>query len=232
MLDFFAKIRFLPVTIFAASLMLTVKLGNIWEGVDTIATSDTITVARAQAQQQPADQGAEAVADSDDGEADGDEDADAVAEDEEDEGDIEDPTLLTQEEIDLLQQLADRREQLDGRERELEERAALLSAAETRISEKIIQLKNYQTTIQGLIQTYDEQQKRKLDALVKVYVNMKPKDAARIFEELDLDTLLMVAEQMKSRKLAPIMAKMNASKAKQVTEELARLREMPGPGGG
>ena len=43
-------------------------------------------------------------------------------------------------------------------------------------------------------------------------------------------SLLMVAERMKERKLAPIMAQMNPQKAKDMTVELSRLRRIPLPG--
>jgi flagellar motility protein MotE (MotC chaperone) len=56
---------------------------------------------------------------------------------------------------------------------------------------------------------------------------MKPKDAARIFEELEMDILLPVVERMKERKTAPILAKMNADKAKAITTELAQRRLLP-----
>jgi flagellar motility protein MotE (MotC chaperone) len=140
-----------------------------------------------------------------------------------------DPTLLTQAEIDLLQQLADRREQIEARARELDLREGLLKAAETRISRKIQDMKALQVTINGLIKKHDTQQDAKINSLVKIYENMKPKDAARIFEELELDTLLMVAERMKERKLSAVMAKMNPVKAREVTIELARLRKLPKP---
>jgi len=87
-----------------------------------------------------------------------------------------------------------------------------------------------QAAITKLIKTYDDEQSAKVKSLVKIYENMKPKDAARIFQELDMDTLLMVAERMKERKLAPIMAKMNPIKATEITVELSRLREMPAVG--
>jgi flagellar motility protein MotE (MotC chaperone) len=65
---------------------------------------------------------------------------------------------------------------------------------------------------------------------------MKPKDAARIFEELEMDTLLPVTERMNERKLAPVMAEMNPAKAKDITEQLATLRQVVSskrpPGGG
>ena len=126
--------------------------------------------------------------------------------------------------------MAERREVLEGRERELEMRTGMLNAAETRINGKIKELQVLQATIDQLIKKYDVQQEEKIVSLVKIYENMKPKDAARIFEEMDMVTLLMVAERMKERKLAPIMASMNAGKATEITVELSKLRDMPKPG--
>ena len=59
---------------------------------------------------------------------------------------------------------------------------------------------------------------------MKIYENMKPKDAARIFEELDMAVLLDVIERMKERKTAPILAQMNPKRAKAITLELAKRR--------
>ncbi|MGY8992356.1 MAG: MotE family protein [Rhodospirillales bacterium] len=143
-----------------------------------------------------------------------------------------DPTLLTQAEIDLLQQLADRREQIEGRTRELDLREGLLKAAENRIGKKIQEMKALQVTIKSLIKKHDTEQDAKLNSLVKIYQNMKPKDAARIFEELELEVLLMVAERMRERKLAAIMAKMNPVKARELTIELSKLRKLPNPASG
>ena len=230
----FSRIRFLPITIFALVLMLTVKVSDVWEGIEGL-TDRTVNVAGAAAQTvdgnapQPLSIGAENAL-LDPAEEDGfdpfslDEDAiDAEAE----RLVNQDPTLLTQEEIELLQRLASRRDELDRQALELEQRTGLLQAAETRIDNKIKQLRAFQVTIEGLIKTYDEQQLSKVLSLVKIYENMKPKDAARIFEELEMDTLLLVAERMKERKLAVVMAKMNPTKARDVTVELSRLRNIP-----
>ena len=240
MTAFASRMRFLPATIFAAALMLTVKVGTIWEGVGGLVDG-TLSVAGAQAQQPksfgpPADKPAAAqsgpaqaqqkdggeAASTDNPTAPGAATAARLARD--------DPTLLTQAEIDLLQQLAERRENLDAREQELDIQSGLLTAAETRIDKKVKELKTLQAAIAKLIKSYDDQQNAKLQSLVKIYENMKPKDAARIFGELDMDTLLMVAERMKERKLAPIMAKMDPTKATEITVELSRLRQMPAVG--
>ena len=63
----------------------------------------------------------------------------------------------------------------------------------------------------------------------KIYENMKPKEAAKIFEQLDMPILLDVVERMKEQKVSPILAEMEPSKAKTVTTEMAQQRQMPIP---
>ncbi len=235
-MKFLTKIRFLPLTIFVIALMLTVKIGDIWTSVDGLMSSAIrVAGAVAQTETQP---GAPASPDPTAAAPGPLPPAQPAAPIEPDEMGAttsklitDDPTLLTPAEIDLLQQLAERREVLESREQELEMRTGLLSAAEARIDRKVEELKNLRETISALIRTFDEQQDAKLLSLVKIYENMKPQDAARIFEELELDTLLEVAERMKERKLAPVMAKMDPEKAREMTVELRRLRELPKVGG-
>jgi flagellar motility protein MotE (MotC chaperone) len=136
---------------------------------------------------------------------------------------------LSQAELDVLQQLTERRSILDRREGELEERAALLQAAETRIDQKIQDLRDLRTTLEQLTRIRDDQEEKKILSLVKIYETMKPKEAAQIFQELEMDTLLLVVDRMKERKLAPVLAEMNPNKAREITVELARLRQLPQP---
>ena len=95
---------------------------------------------------------------------------------------------------------------------------------------KIAELQNLRATIDGLIKKFDAQEDNKLKSLVKIYENMKPKEAAQIFEDLEMETLLEMSERMKERKLAAIIAKMTPEKAREVTVELRRLRELPNIG--
>ena len=227
----YSRIGFVPLTIFTATLMLTVKIGDIWDGFDG-HINGTIQVSEAIAQ--PAEEDAKPAA-KDGQPAAGEKTAEQAvpaALKDEPQGQISklitnDPTLLTQAEIDLLQQLAERRQVLESREQEFEIRTGLFAAAETRIDKKVEELKVLRETISGLIKTFDAQQDAKLLSLVKIYENMKPKEAAKIFEALEMDTLLEVAERMKERKLAPIMAKMDPEKARDMTVELSRLRQLP-----
>jgi flagellar motility protein MotE (MotC chaperone) len=267
MTSFLPRFRFLGVTIFASALLLSVKIGDIWSGLEGILNGGiAISAAEAQQtqgqppaapagnaptplgnrpasppglaqaprspgqQQQPAARpgAAQAQQGTPAGAAPGapaSGQASAVSR-----FITDDPTLLTQNEIDLLQKLAERRERLDGREREMDRRIGLLQAAEQRIERKVSDLKKLQGTIEGLLKKHSAEQDNNLASLVKIYEAMKPKDAARIFQALEMDTLLLVAERMKERKLAPIMASLTPEKAKEITVELTQLRKLPRAG--
>lgn len=219
-----SRFRLLPITLFAASLMLTVKLGDIWDGLDNIFdTSISIT----EAQAQPAAEKEHAAP-----EPENDPEAETLPVPEPNAPDLAHAAgpdlqqMTSPTHIQLLDQLAERRDTLDTWEQEIAQRDALLKAAETRIDQKILELKEMRASLDNLIKVYDEQQDAQVRSLVKIYENMKPKDAARIFQELDMQTLLLVAERMKERKLAPVMAQMNPGKAKEVTVELAQQRQM------
>ncbi len=141
------------------------------------------------------------------------------------------PPGFTQSEINLLQRLAERREELDARERELDTREALLLAAERRIETRVGELRDLEAVIAGLLEKHSEQEMEQINQLVRIYASMKPKDAARIFNELDMSILLTVIENMKERSSAAILAQMTPDRAKQVTTELARRRALPGSTG-
>src|SRR6201999_4446630 len=113
-------------------------------------------------------------------------------------------------EVDVLTSLTKRRKQLDQRELDLAMRQNVITAAEQRVDTKIAQLRALQAEIQKLLGQRDAEEQKQIASLVKTYSAMKPKDAARIFDTLDDDVLLAVAQQMKSDVLAPVLAGMQA----------------------
>lgn len=131
------------------------------------------------------------------------------------------PFNYTDNEIELLQSLAKRRDELDRRAAALDQREALLAAAEQRMDQKLAELKAIQQQIQSTVTQQQQAQDAQYKSLVKTYEVMKPKDAAVIFDTLDLDVLLELAGRMKEAKLAPVLAAMDPAKAQQVTVELA-----------
>ena len=124
----------------------------------------------------------------------------------------------------LLQHFAERRAEIERRTKEMEQREALLAAAEKRIDQKVAEMEKTRADIQKLMSQGDEKQSAQLESLVKIYETMKPKEAARIFEELDMPVLLGVIQKMKEQKTAPILAAMDPVKAKEVTSALVERR--------
>ncbi len=54
-----------------------------------------------------------------------------------------------------------------------------------------------------------------------MYENMKAKDAARIFDRLDMKILMDVASQMNPRRMSDVLAQMSPDAAERLTVELA-----------
>ncbi|HEX3674552.1 MAG TPA: hypothetical protein VHU87_09790 [Rhizomicrobium sp.] len=130
-------------------------------------------------------------------------------------------------EVDVLTSLAKRRTELDAREQALGMRENLIAAAEQRVDGKITQLKLLQSQVQVLLGDRDDAEQKQLAALVKTYSSMKPKDAARIFNNLDEDVLLSVAAQMKPDVLGAILAGMQPDQAQKLTVKLANRLKLP-----
>ncbi len=133
----------------------------------------------------------------------------------------------SRKEIEYLQKLSDRRAELDRRSREIDDREKLLKAVELRIIERTKSLKKIEQTIEAALEKRDEREKLQLQSLVKMYTAMKPKEAARIFDDLEDDILLSIVENMKEKKMGAILAKMNLKKAKKLTNSLATREKLP-----
>jgi len=130
-------------------------------------------------------------------------------------------------EVDVMNSLSKRRRELDKRQGQLTTQANMIAAAEQRVDAKIAQLKQLQAQITQLLGQRDEAQKAQVAALVKTYSIMKPKDAARIFNNLPDEVLVPVAHDMKSDQLALVLASMEPDHAKALTVKLANKLVLP-----
>jgi len=263
-------VRLLPLTMFVAALLLTVKVSDVWTGYQhrraaSLAVSETqaqTAPAQGQTQQRPQGQGqapappaqpttpvqaqqnqpARPIGQAGQAPAQPAPQAPAAAQApaaqpsapqtppqptaRQDTKPL-DPIIFSQSEIEILQNLASRRKEIDLREDAVVKREVLLQAAEKRLEEKIGELGKIKGEIETLIKKYNDQEENELKSLVKIYETMKPKDAARIFDELDLKVLLQVFQRMKEAKTAPILASMSPARAKEVTTLLAERKDIP-----
>lgn len=224
-----ARARLLPVLMAVAGVAVAARVADLWTGFPPDVQAQEPIAASGPSATEPQDAWDSRPAAGDGENAEPSTVADRLST-EADEA-ARDPLSMTDEEIELLQALAERRRELEDRADRLAEQEGLLQAAERRIDEKVAGLGQLQKSIEDLLNQHEQQTESQYLSLVKIYENMKPKDAARIFEELDMFVLLPVVERMKERKIAPILAKMDPEKAKAITTELAQRRELPTPAG-
>ncbi len=132
------------------------------------------------------------------------------------------PPTISPTERAILERLQERRKEIESRLKDLEMRESLIKAAEKRLEGRAAELKELEAKINTTVQTRDEEEAKRMRGVVSMYETMRAKDAARIFDELDLTTLMTVATSMKPAKLADVIAQMTPATAKRLTTELAR----------
>ncbi len=136
---------------------------------------------------------------------------------------------MSPNEIQILQSLGARRQELDRWEQQLEAREKLIQTAEAKLDSRIKQLEDLRGQVQGLLDQAKQQADADTMRMVKVYENMKPKDAAAIFTTMSDEVRLPIAAAMKERSLAAILAAMPPAAARELTEKLAgRMKSASG----
>jgi len=143
-----------------------------------------------------------------------------------------DPRPVSAAERSLLLDLRKRRDALEARAAMLDQREAVQAAAEAKLNARLDQLATLQARLEALEAGRQQHASENWSGLVHVYEDMKPRDAATIFDALDMQVLLQVLDRMQDRKAAPILAAMQPDRARLATQLLAemRLRAVAAPG--
>jgi flagellar motility protein MotE (MotC chaperone) len=225
---YFSPRYLLPMMITVGVMVVFLRVDDIWEAATTGKFSGHPAQAASSAETKPAtdtakkdDKAADTTAAS----------ADAKKSDPDSASDtpryeVEDSDRSAAE-MQVLNQLSQRRIELDKRSKDLDTRDALMKVTEQRIDQKLKEMTTLRQQLQSMVNQAGEAQAAQLDNLVKIYETMKPDEAARIFETLDMPILLGVIQKMKPARTAPIMAKMAPEKAKEVTVALTKQDQLP-----
>jgi flagellar motility protein MotE (MotC chaperone) len=123
-------------------------------------------------------------------------------------------------ERELLEKLKARRESLETRNREVEMRDTLLRETERKLDERVNQLRALEGTSEGA--GAKEEVKNRYKPLIIMYESMKPKDAARVFDKLEIKELVELVRYMNPRKMSEILAAMDPAAAVKLTVAMAR----------
>lgn len=218
-MSMFNRLRLLPTVILCASLLLTLKLADIASGGggNAISAAQAGSPEAAPEGTAEAAPGGQAAAESETA-AQGENQPENIVLPSADEGIA---SRLSKSEETVLESLSARREELDRRGKALDTREQLLVAAEKRVEERIAELKNIEARINERLGAQDAENEARLAGVVSMYESMKPKDAARIFERLDMGVLIEVAKRMQPRKMSAVLAAMDPVAAQDLTVELA-----------
>ncbi len=129
---------------------------------------------------------------------------------------------VTASERAVLERLQSRRQEIETRAREIDIRENLMKSAEKRIEGRIEEMKATEARISVSAQQKSEADAARFKGLVTMYEAMKPKDAAKVFDRLELSVLFEIASQIAPRKMSDIMGQMQPEAAERLTVEMAR----------
>jgi flagellar motility protein MotE (MotC chaperone) len=122
----------------------------------------------------------------------------------------------------ILERLQARRQEIESRQREIDIRESLLKSAEKRIENKVEEMKAVESRISATQAEQKAAEAQRMKGLVTMYEGMKPKDAARVFDRLEMGVLIEIASAIAPRKMSDILGLMSPEAAERLTVEMAR----------
>jgi len=122
----------------------------------------------------------------------------------------------------ILERLQSRRQELEARAREIDIRENLLKAAEKRVESRVEEMKAVESRITTATGQKAETDAARFKGIITMYEGMKPKDAAKVFDRLEMSVLFEIASQIAPRKMSDILGLMAPEAAERLTIEMAR----------
>ena len=101
-------------------------------------------------------------------------------------------------------------------------RESLLKSAEKRIEGRVEEMKATEARITTATGQKAETDAARFKGIITMYEGMKPKDAAKVFDRLEMSVLYEIASQIAPRKMSDILGVMQPEAAERLTVELAR----------
>ena len=128
------------------------------------------------------------------------------------------------DELDKLYKLTERKKELDLKEEELNKKAKEIDAQKIYVEQKLKELEEYRAKISNLLQDRVKTDATKIENLVQIYSNMRPNQAAKVFETMDEDLVIEILAKMKKKTAADVLNLMKAEKAQLFAERYAGYR--------
>jgi flagellar motility protein MotE (MotC chaperone) len=135
----------------------------------------------------------------------------------------------------VLRGLEEKRNMIEKKSKELALQKKDLEAYEEQLDEKLADLKALKKQIESDLallnkaKSRKEQEKQaaynaKINRLVKMYAGMKPKNAARIVDKMDINVAQEIFSKMRESSASQILSYVDSAKAARISERLAFKR--------
>lgn len=128
----------------------------------------------------------------------------------------------------MLAAITAERELLENQRSVLAQRAAEIDLAKEMLAIETARLEELKQEVEALLERASMAHVADVDRLVALYSNMKPKDAAAIMDDLDLEVTVTVLGTMAERNAAPILAALNPVRARALSLILLERAKLPG----
>jgi flagellar motility protein MotE (MotC chaperone) len=128
------------------------------------------------------------------------------------------------EELSHFEKLKQRKDELDAREKELSQLEEELQRQKVELDKRIKQLEGMRNQIAQTLKDRVEVDQEKVNKLVDLYSNMKPKQAAEVIGSINEDLAVEVLAKMKKKNAAEIMNLLSPDKAKVLSEKYTGYR--------
>lgn len=136
-------------------------------------------------------------------------------------GEADKPAAKTEPADALLAAIREREEQLDVRAQDLANRAQALRVAEEKLAEQLDAFEQAQRNLEETLAVADQAAERDIARMTTVYENMKPEDAARIIEQMDVAFAAGLLARMRPEIAAQVMTGMDPGTAYALTLTIA-----------
>lgn len=141
-----------------------------------------------------------------------------------DQGESPDAKPVVREDLSHYEKLQQRKAELDLREKELAELEEELQKQKVELDKRIQQLEETRDQIAQILKDRVQMDQEKVNKLIELYSNMKPKQAADIIGSLNEDLAVEVLAKMKKKNAAEIMNLLPPEKARVLSEKYTGYR--------
>ena len=127
----------------------------------------------------------------------------------------------------MIETIENKNRELKKREEELRIKQTRLEALEAKVRKDLDKIEKNISESKKQMGIQDEKTKENVEALIKVYSNMKPEEAANLVGAIDEGLALQIISGMKSKIAGQVLSNLDVKVAKRIRENLAGKRDKP-----